>query len=223
MPKGERIAPGFQRLIDRHGYGMGVHKWKQENPRMKRLNLRGADLSGQNLYYENLAKADLSGANCSNAIFRAVDLQGATLAGAHLSEANFRRADLRGANLQSTECWNVDFQGANLENVVFMDANLREAKFFDANLKNIELTRAKVNPCSHELVIYIIKSSPHASKAVKFWAERTLPGETWFSVAKQLLDRKEQPIIRELLRVFYEWPDLWQAVMDCYEEMAQVK
>ena len=58
-----------------------------------------ADLRGANLSDANLRGADLSGADLSGANLRGADLSGADLRGANLYRADLHRADLRGANL----------------------------------------------------------------------------------------------------------------------------
>ena len=77
--------------------------------------VRGAELSGANLY-----GADLSGAN----------LYGANLYGANLSDANLSGADLSGANLRYANLSDAELSGANLSG-----ADLRYANLSGANLR----------------------------------------------------------------------------------------
>ena len=83
-------------------------------------NLSEADLSGANLSGANLSEADLSGANLSEADLSGANLSGADLSGANLSEADLSEADLRWANLR----W-ANLSGAKelLSAVNFVDAH----------------------------------------------------------------------------------------------------
>jgi uncharacterized protein YjbI with pentapeptide repeats len=87
-------------------------------------DLRGADLSGANLYGADLRGADLSGAN----------LYGADLRGADLRGADLREANLRGANLYGADLYGADLRGANLRGADLYGADLREANLRGANL-----------------------------------------------------------------------------------------
>jgi uncharacterized protein YjbI with pentapeptide repeats len=80
--------------------------------RFRRINLRGANLSGANLRGANLSDADLIGANLSDA-----DLIGANLIGADLSWAILSKANLSDANLSD-----ANLRGANVKKAIFIDA-----------------------------------------------------------------------------------------------------
>ena len=58
----------------------------------------------------------------------------ADLRGANLSDANLSNADLRGANLSDADLRNADLFGANLRDANLSDADLRGANLSDANL-----------------------------------------------------------------------------------------
>ena len=83
----------------------------------------GADLSGADLSYINLTRADLSGAN----------LSGADLCYTNLTRADLTRADLSYANLSDADLSYANFSDANFSGVNPSDANLSYA-----NLKNKE-------------------------------------------------------------------------------------
>jgi hypothetical protein len=68
-----------------------------------------ADLSGANLSDANLSGADLRYANLSDANLSGADLRYANLSDANLSDANLRYANLSGANLSG-----ANLSGANL-------------------------------------------------------------------------------------------------------------
>jgi hypothetical protein len=79
-------------------------KWLSNEEGGTRADLRGANLTDANLYGANLRGANLTdanlrGANLTDAYLRGADLYGANLRGANLTDADLRGADLRGAYL----------------------------------------------------------------------------------------------------------------------------
>ncbi|MDU9039964.1 pentapeptide repeat-containing protein [Pseudomonas corrugata] len=72
-------------------------------------------------------RADLSGANLSDAY----------LSGANLSDANLRGAYLRGANLSGANLSDAYLRGANLSGANLSDAYLRGANLRDAYLREV--------------------------------------------------------------------------------------
>jgi len=91
-----------------------------------------ADLSGANLSEADLRWADLSWANLRGADLRWANLSGANLRGADLSWANLSEANLRGANLREADLSWANLRGANLREADLSWANLRGAKNIDA-------------------------------------------------------------------------------------------
>ena len=83
----------------------------------------GADLSGADLSYINLIRADLSGAK---------------LCGADLSYTNLIRADLIRADLGYANLSDADLSYANLSDANLSGVNLSDANLSYANLKNKE-------------------------------------------------------------------------------------
>ena len=109
-------------------------------------NLRGADLSGANLYGANLREANLYGANLYGANLRGANLReanlrGANLSGANLYRANLREANLRGANLSGANLLGADLRGANLSGANLLGADLSGANLYEA--KNGDLVKAQ--------------------------------------------------------------------------------
>jgi len=92
-------------------------------------DLRGVELTDQNLSGFFLADNDLSEARLSNSDLTEASLIAAKLVGADLSHAQLRNADLSNANLAR----------ANLE-----DADLRGAKLTEATLPLARMSRAKL-------------------------------------------------------------------------------
>ncbi len=105
--------------------------------RFRRINLRGANLSGANLRGANLSDADLIGANLSGAILSKANLRGANLSDANLSGAILSKANLSGAILSK-----AFLSGANLSDANLSDANLSDADLSDANLRGAILSKA---------------------------------------------------------------------------------
>jgi hypothetical protein len=78
--------------------------WVEGNPEGKRADLSGADLYGEDLSRAKLSRANLYGA----------DLSGANLSRANLYEANLSGADLYGADLSGADLHGADLYGADL-------------------------------------------------------------------------------------------------------------
>ena len=106
------------------------HKiWLEDNHEGERANLSGANLSEAALRRADLRGANLSEANLSEAFLREANLRGADLSEANLREANLREADLREADLSG-----ADLSGADLSEAYLRETNLRGADLSGANL-----------------------------------------------------------------------------------------
>jgi hypothetical protein len=111
---------------------------------MRKANLKGADLTEANLQWVDLSDADLTDAKLikaklANANLNSCGFIGAHMAGANLEEANvrsnyFSNADLTGANLQKADIYLANFDRANLTEV-----NLKETDVYQTRLKNTKL------------------------------------------------------------------------------------
>lgn len=117
------------------------NNWRRNNSDTN-LNLKGADLQGENftgrdlsgsdLQLAKLGRTDLRLANLSGAKLREATLTNANLEGANLSrvdltKANFHRANLRRVNLENAICFKVDFKNTDLSKANFSSANLKES------------------------------------------------------------------------------------------------
>ena len=96
---------------------------------------------------EGGARADLSGADLSDAVLRRADLSGADLSGAVLRRADLRRADLSGADLRRADLRravlsDADLSGADLRRAVLSDAVLSGAVLSGAVLSDAVLSGA---------------------------------------------------------------------------------
>ncbi len=96
-----------------------------------------ANLSGANLSEAHLSRADLSGANLVEANLSRADLSGADLSGANLFEAYLFEANLSGADLSRANLSEVDLSGADLSGANLSGANLSEADLSRANLLGV--------------------------------------------------------------------------------------
>ena len=123
-----------------------IFEYKAENPTMEETveeavrqgislafaNLSGADLIYADLYRANLKYANLEGANLINALLRGADLEGANLKNADLFNAHLAFADLRGANLINANLRGADFKYTNINGANFEGANLYNADLYKA-------------------------------------------------------------------------------------------
>ena len=113
---------------------LSLHKkWLSGDPDGVRANLYGADLSEADLNEANLSGANLYGADLNEA-----NLSGANLYGADLSEADLNEANLSEANLSGANLYGADLSEANLS-----EADLSWADLSGANLSEADLSGAK--------------------------------------------------------------------------------
>jgi uncharacterized protein YjbI with pentapeptide repeats len=130
----------------------GVSGWNEcwnGNPDVT-IDLRRADLSGQDLRRADLSGADLSGADLSGADLRWARLSQADLRGAHLSGATFSKADLSeadffGADLRRADLSKADLRGAHLSGATFSRADLTKANLSGAHLSRANLRKADLS------------------------------------------------------------------------------
>jgi hypothetical protein len=104
------------------------------------LNLRVAELGGENLSEICLSGADLSGADLNGADLTGADLSRCSLCGSDLRSAQLKGANLHGADLRYSRLQRADLERADLRAVVLDNAN-----FWGANLLGIELSGAQGN------------------------------------------------------------------------------
>ena len=107
-----------------------------------RANLCGADLSEADLSEANLFGANLCGADLSEADLSEANLCGANLCGAYLSKANLSKADLCGAKLCGAYLSEANLCGAKLCGADLSKADLSEADLCGANLCGANLCGA---------------------------------------------------------------------------------
>jgi uncharacterized protein YjbI with pentapeptide repeats len=116
------------------------NKWREENPEIKKIDLRGV-----NLWKANLSKANLSGVNFSGANLSEANLSEAKFSEGHHLDANFNVADLSKANLWKTNLSKAYLCGVNLCEANLSKANLREAYLGLSYLNQADLSQADLD------------------------------------------------------------------------------
>jgi len=121
---------------------------------LKKINLRGADLSEAKLEHANLTGADACKANFQSAMLQGALLQRiianeATLAGADLSRvaaevARIYSANLQGANLEGAVLIKSSFQGSDLKGARLVGADLRQASLRKVNIEEADFSGANL-------------------------------------------------------------------------------
>jgi uncharacterized protein YjbI with pentapeptide repeats len=102
----------------------------------QRLDLRGTDLRGANLFVADFEKAVFTRANLERA-----HLAGAKLERATFGEANLAQAFLEGASLQYATLYRAHLENARLLGVRLEDASLWDACLDEADLRGAHLER----------------------------------------------------------------------------------
>jgi uncharacterized phage-associated protein len=120
-------------------------KWLSVEKGGSRADLSGADLSDAKLYRANLPGANLSDANLYGANLSGTDLSGADLSDANLSCANLSCADLSDANLSCANLSCANLYGADLSGANLSGANLSGADLYGANLSCADLSGANLS------------------------------------------------------------------------------
>lgn len=113
----------------------------------RRADLRGADLTSQNLSNIDLSGADLRHADLSGSYLASANLKGADLAGANLEGAVLRRADLSGTYLTGANLARADLSEANMVFARLTSADLTGAKVLGARMSHADLEGAVTNGC----------------------------------------------------------------------------
>jgi len=145
-------------------------------------DLRGAPLSGADLWKAQLPGADLLKANLSATYLKEANLSGANLWGADLSKAH-----LRGANLSKTNLWGCNLSGADLTESNLSEANLCEANLSGADLWKVDLSGALLreanlsganlwgtNLSGADLGIVLYTTDEVLNRLIKWWGPKIL-------------------------------------------------
>src|SRR6266852_1369590 len=129
-------------LVATHENGHGPVVWANESQRGRRgLDLRGADLKGENLgslplacVHGGLTIREQASTNEMQETLAAVHLEGTNLSDAHLEGAQLARAHLEGANLHRAYLEHTSFRAAHLEGANLRTAHLESVFFGSAYL-----------------------------------------------------------------------------------------
>ena len=94
------------------------NQWRKENPKIM------PDLSRTSLIGTDLRRANLSGANLTEADIGYADFSKANLSGADLHRAYIIRANLSSANLSNANLWCAQLIETNIENAIFTSCSI---------------------------------------------------------------------------------------------------
>lgn len=114
------------------------NKWRKENPKKMRIDLRRANLRGEDLFLVDFSSVNLNKAHLSQtylgwaqlgeARLVEADLELANLIGTNLRDADLRRANLGGAILIGTILAGADLTGAIIEHTTIANVDLSEVR-----------------------------------------------------------------------------------------------
>ncbi len=111
--------------------------------KVKRVDLRGRNLTFADAESTFLANADLRGATLSGANLNEAQLQGANLEEARLQGANLQEAQLQGAGLIEAQLQGADLSFAQLQGATLLRAQLQGAILLVAQLQGATLQSAE--------------------------------------------------------------------------------
>jgi uncharacterized protein YjbI with pentapeptide repeats len=132
-------------LLATHENGRGPVIWSDESHRKREgLNLRGANLRGEDLDNLPLAKVDLDGARLEEAKLSLAYLEGAIFDKAQLEKADLAGASLDGASFMEAQANEASFYRAKLKGSILVDAQLRKVNFGFAQLQDARLDGAQL-------------------------------------------------------------------------------
>lgn len=133
----------------------------REGVDLEAVTVPNADLSGVNLCFGKLLRADFENTQLDKADFEGANLQEANLSRASLWRADLRNARLVEANLHHASLDEADLsnafmamaklQGAELVGATLQNANLRKADLLGASLWNANLEMANLEEASLQL------------------------------------------------------------------------
>ncbi|MTE12170.1 WD40 domain-containing protein [Nocardia aurantiaca] len=112
-------------------------------------DLRGLDLSREDLSFRNLQQLDFTGAimtetRLTGAVLDQAVLRGVRLVGAQLDQASLVGTDLRGADMTEVQLTSANLQNADLRGARLHRAQLDQASLVRANLGRADLTGARL-------------------------------------------------------------------------------
>ena len=158
-----------------------------------------ADLSGADLSDANLRRADLSSANLCGANLRRADLSSADLSGANLRRAVLRRAVLRHANLSDADLSDADLRCADLRSADLNGAELGCADLSGADLRGADLGDADLSGAKGLLdpIKYIEENFEKTEEGIivyKAFGEHYLPNPSWEIEENSVIEEVTNPL-----------------------------
>ena len=133
--RGQTVDLSYQVLIEEQNEEYDVY-W---------LDLRKAQLQGANLTSAVLKKADLQKVNLKHAVLTRANLQDARLDSARLDSTDFTSAKLNGANFTFAKLNGANLQKARLDNANLNSTKLNGARLLEAHLDNADLRMSRLN------------------------------------------------------------------------------
>jgi hypothetical protein len=122
------------------------NQWKDDNPdiwpNLIGVDLQNQDLTGYDLHYAFLQRANLAGAILRDAWLSCTHFEQANLAGVDLSGAYAEWGLFYETNLDNCIAMETDFTKANFENASAVGANLASAIFHYSILRKADLTNS---------------------------------------------------------------------------------
>jgi len=121
--------------------GVGLGGWLGFTP----AAIARADYTHAQLKGANLSEQDLMGASIAAADLQDADLHGSNLYGGFLTKATLINANLRDVNLSETFADRVLFDGADLTNAVFVDAIASSSSFYQATITGADFSNTIID------------------------------------------------------------------------------
>ncbi len=120
--------------------------------RIKKVNLNGSNLSGNDLSYlcfsgaDCLLKTDMSGADMTGTDCRGAIMVGTKMSGVRLCDSDLRRTEFLGVDLEDADMTGANMSGTNKNYIKILGCNLKNAKLDVSAL----LGHVKVGPLTRE-------------------------------------------------------------------------
>lgn len=145
-------------------------------------SLKRAQMIGAKLNHANLANAELEHANLTHANLTAANLAFCSLEAAMLPYAHLRKANLSGANLSEVRAEDADFRSADLsyaslKKAVLSFSSFRHARFVGAdlegaNVSSIDLDHADVSLVRYDQGIFLKTLKETRCRLSAIWERR---------------------------------------------------
>ena len=153
-------------LLAAHENGRGPVIWNDESQRRRNgLDLRGADLRGENLSRLPLARVhgglrfdEWEKATAEQRDWAGIHLENCNLFWVHLNQAKLRAAHLERTNLSWAHMQGADLHAAHLEEANLLRAHLEETHLIGAHLEKVNLSEVHLDKARLETLPSVMKS-----------------------------------------------------------------